>query len=290
MHTEFTRIFYKENIYIPKSEADEALGISVSPTVLIHGIECINEKDYNTLVVSSAELWERNMRHEEITHVTTLRAESASLLSILPMKKIFIKDLDLDAEYQKDLDAAIAQTKKLPNRLKNYSQSLQAVNDSNIININKLKSINLDVQCMTEISENGTAQLTCYVVGKGYFYRVYLEDASDDWSNPEWTENGVQIQREIHDFRWENCVIKPYPTSRDFREHSIFDNIVWCLENCKLVSEWKDEVCFHEDGIEMSAELPLIVKLFNKHAFDKITFIEGTINLTQQDWITIQEE
>lgn len=281
---DLTRIAYNGRIYIPCEEAEAIIGEEIRTCETIYGVRCVSETDYNAILQSNPEFLQKNGLHIEYTTMQTLRAEANLAKSMLPLKKMFFNQIDELAEYQKDINKAIKRLQIKPDNLRYYKNDLAILHNKEFIDINRLHKIGLDLQYLTEISDKGVPGLCVFVVGKGYFYHLYLDETlSEDWSCLESVEGGIRIQKENNRYEWEDTIIKPYDTDRDFRQYNVFENLIWCLQNCEMLNEWQDELCAHRDGIDFHVNMQLLTQLFNEKSFKDYMFFEGIFDFEQKN-------
>ncbi len=275
MKTDYTRIYKDGIVYIPKVEADEFLEADILPATSIYGISCVSEKTYNDWLAKDPNLFKKNAWHNEFTRFTTLRASAESIIDSLSLGAQLLHLTDIDREYEIRLGEETEKIKKNPDLLKSYNEVLKNLHNKDLIDQDKMKEIGLGLQFVTEFNLiDYTPKLNVYVVGKGFFYEVWLEDCSDEfWSNPVCTPEGIIIQKTNYDFQMENYLIKPYKTDRDFRNYPVFTNMAWCFENCPVGSGWAGTVDCGRNGISFSTDITLLVELFNKRAFGDFMYI-----------------
>ena len=184
----------------------------------------------------------------------------------------------MNAEYAKIIREEEQKIELTEFSSKYYRESVKFLSTPELFDIDKLHEVGLDVQCFTEINEKGSIGLSVFIVGKGMFYTLYIDETyPEDWTGVRF-ENGAYVVCTTDDFETKELRIVPNG-DRDFRQYNVFENLKWCLQNCSLNSEWQDELNCCDGGINFNVNLTLLAKLFNKKSFPDNHFIEGIINI-----------
>lgn len=157
--------------------------------------------------------------------------------------------------------------------------------------IEKIRSFGLDVQVLTSIQCDGKIDLEAFVVGKGVFHRVtdlgdyelwdelYIDDNEDlilpycdyDAINPE----------------GRNINISKSGIDRDFGEHNVVENIIWCIENLQVTDEdyEYDVIGCDLDTIQFSVPIELLIKMIRPDAVSTV-YVDKIVDFEYEGYLT----
>ena len=285
--TDLTRIIIDEKVFLVVDELCKILEITreqfndifCNASILkFNSIDLISECDYNNVITSDNELIEKNGGCEEMTLVSSLRARFDADKRLLPLKKAFNRALDVEKELEENLMRA---KKEVSQKIANhdyYDRSVALLNNKEFIDISKLEKQGLKIQYLSEINlDKSTAGLSAFLVGKGIFYHMFIdESAEENWNELELKDGAIHIPVLNSNYEWEEVVYSPN-VDRDFRNYSLFENIEWCLTNLDLKNEWQDELNYNSGAINFFFNIQLIMKFFNPNSFRNMQLIEGKI-------------
>ncbi len=312
-----TKIFHDNKVYLRLSDAAKALNYPQKQSFIdlhsdmitrIKGIgDCVLETDYNSLLVKDDNALSKQ-GHIEITKVDTLRSKIEIVTSMYPLKIAFGKGFfDLMArkhgcmsveEYILKYDLPEEEQKCLKeiqeHRESNtyYKEEIEALFDKSKLDIDKLRQCGLDIEVMTQITSNGHMGLISYIVGEG----VFLEFSSYDyheWDKISVDENGnilvPYFNYDDHPEDGEQLInLSNVSIDRDFRSHSIMENLAWCIENLKVESleDYEYDVFhYHSDTINFEISIELLVKMINPDASDTV-YVDGIVGYEEEVYIT----
>lgn len=315
--TEFdTKIFCKNKVYLPVDDARKALGFkNQKDFIQFHGDKvtkikgagnCISETDYNDLLSKNKDALSKQ-GCLEITKVDTLRSKINMTISMYPLKFLLGRDYfeimtknhgcssideyiykyDLPKENKKSLE----EITQLQEKNKHYREDIELLQDKSKIDVSKLKQCGLDVQHITTVECNGSMGLQNYIVGVGVFYkfdrfdyeewdRIAIDEKGDiilpyfnyDSKNPE--EELINLSKSVVD--------------RDFRDYSVAENMIWCLENLKVeaLEDYEYSVFSYKDNtINFDVPADLMVKIIRPDSISTI-FIDGIVDYLEEEYIT----
>ena len=278
------RISDGNDVYIPISIAEQVIDaeeINESLIKTLVGVPCIKEENYNKIILKNDEYLSKNGGFQELTRLFSFRASVESSIRFSALKSLFIGKLSEDDIIKE----AIKSAKEEENLFKEFSsgkykKQIEFIDSGEYVAKDALIKNGLDIQLISEITSSG-AELFGYVVGKGIFKELCLEE--DGWDELHWNEiisvNDVSIivGREPIDTP-DTIETITRETSRDFREHSVFENILWCVCNARLSHEWVDYAEIGESGIRFSLKYDVLTKLLNPLSDTTRILKEGIVN------------
>lgn len=286
---DFTRVVLNKKVYLLVDEICQLLEISEEKLFSEAGntfvvgpgnSNLLAESDYNNMLLHNADWLQKNGGHEEITKISSLRAKFNNQKHLLPLKQIFFPQLDVQTELAQNLRQAKKEINNESISTQYYEKELAILNNSEYFDRELLKQNELDIQVFSELNtETGSVGLSAYLVGKNVFYSLFLDESNDEnWLELKRNEKGdIFIQRLNSQYEFKEEKIPIYDCNRDFREHSILENLAWCIMNMPLKNEWQDEVNCESGTIHFNLKLPLLVKIFNPNSFKEIQLIAGFI-------------
>lgn len=312
-----TKIFHESKVYLALSDVAKALNYPTKQSFVdahndiitrIKGIgDCILETDYNSLLVKDSVALAKQ-KHAEITKVDTLRSKIDMVTGMYPLKLAFgkgyfemmarkygcmsveeyILKYDLPEEEQKCLKEI--QEHRESNTY--YKEEVAALYDNSKLDIDKLRQCGLDIQVMTQITSNGHMGLVSYIVGEG----VFLEFSSyeyHEWDKISVDENGnilvPYFNYDDHPEDGERLInLSDVSIDRDFRSHSIVENLAWCIENLKVepLEDYEYDVFhYHSDTIDFEIGIELLVKMIKPDASNTV-YVNGIVDCEEEVYIT----
>lgn len=312
-----TKIFQENKVYLALSDVAKALNYPTKQSFVdahndiitrIKGIgDCILETDYNSLLVKDSVALAKQ-KHAEITKVDTLRSKIDMVTGMYPLKLAFgkgyfemmarkygcmsveeyILKYDLPEEEQKCLKEI--QEHRESNTY--YKEEVAALYDNSKLDIDKLRQCGLDIQVMTQITSNGHMGLVSYIVGEG----VFLEFSSyeyHEWDKISVDENGnilvPYFNYDDHPEDGERLInLSDVSIDRDFRSHSIVENLAWCIENLKVepLEDYEYDVFhYHSDTIDFEIGIELLVKMIKPDASNTV-YVNGIVDCEEEVYIT----
>ena len=312
-----TKIFQENKVYLALSDVAKALNYPTKQSFVdahndiitrIKGIgDCILETDYNSLLVKDSVALAKQ-KHVEITTVDTLRSKIDMVTGMYPLKLAFgkgyfemmarkygcmsveeyILKYDLPEEEQKCLKEI--QEHRESNTY--YKEEVAALYDNSKLDIDKLRQCGLDIQVMTQITSNGHMGLVSYIVGEG----VFLEFSSYEYH--EWDKISVDEKGNIlvpyfnyddHPEDGERLInLSDVSIDRDFRNHSVVENLAWCIENLKVepLEDYEYDVFhYHSDTIDFEIGIELLVKMIKPDASNTV-YVNGIVDCEEEVYIT----
>ena len=290
------KILDDDRLYIPVSELPDNLvaAITLDPFIKTHEIgrfgKCVNEAEYNAVLLENPDALEANGGHVELTRVDSLSTRLRDAQRLAPLKCMFlagmgISDDEIDArikkEYVEDADKAVLALRDTEGRmLGKYEKQTAFMQKSADAIQRNLNPLGLDVVLMTEIQAGHGAGLSCYVAGINVFHEIYLDVFEmDDWETFERTENGFRFMDHCEE-GWQE--ITPHDWGRDFRKYGAMENLAWCLSNLDVKNEFSDELSYSGGGIYFTCNIALVARLFNHRAFSDRMFVNGFTEINEK--------
>ena len=276
-----------EKVYIPVTELEKN-GIHL-PNALFEEIrpygQAVSEDRYNTFLLEHPGYREKG--DFELTRVQSLSCRMSLIQSIRPLKKMFLFGLTGEKDVGKIEQEENAEREKLISEICTPGKALSAGYLPDVLtekNRKKAENIlfsrGLSIQYMTEIGESGKPCLSCFVTGKGLFFEIYPDDWTlEDFERFEVRNDGGIVIPEPSEY--EDVTVFPGPCGRDFQNHTLSENIHWCLTSLSIGSEAMDYVDYRKDGISFSFKLALLAKLINPDAFQEQYFIDGIVRFSE---------
>ena len=305
-----TRIFIMDRVYLLADEAVSALGYSSTVAfraenkdmiMKTEGLpELISEEDYNSCLSSNFDAYSR-LRHIEMTHVRTLRAETESEVAIYPLKLmmaedwfkakavaagcISIQEYINDFDYPEMVKSKISELRNIESSSERYFEELHYYNDPSKFDMDMLMEAGLQIQYYTEI-KGGKADLNAYLAGKGIFYEIH---ADDEYYYDEMKVVNGELIIPDYDFRTGNLVninIGADSSGRDYREHTTLENILFLLCNRKINDGGVDLLECCEPGINAYISCDVAFRLLNPNMFKDVILVDGVVDIEQTDIVT----
>lgn len=312
-----TKIFHENKVYLTLSDVTKVLNYPTKQSFIdahsdviikIKGIgDCILETDYNGLLVKDDKALSKQ-KHMEITKVDTLRSKIDMVIGMYPLKLAFgkgyfemmarkhgcmsieeyILKYDLPEEEQKCLKEI--QEHRESNTY--YKEEVNALYDKSRLDIDKLRQCGLDVQVMTQVTSDGHMSLISYIVGEG----VFLEFSSyeyHEWDKISVDENGnilvPYFNYDDHPEDGERLInLSDVSIDRDFRSHSVVENLAWCIENLKVepLEDYEYDVFhYHSDTIDFEVGIELLVKMIKQDSSNTV-YVDGIVVCEEDVYIT----
>ena len=310
-----TKLIHDNKVYLQLSDVVKALGYKRADFINVYsqlvekisGVLCVQETDYNNLLVENESALSQQGQIE-VTKIETLRSKVDTVMSFQPLKFALARDYlqmmaartgcksieeyvlvhEIPEEKQKALQELIQ--KKENNS--SYKSMLEYLQDKEKIDIDKIRSFGLDVQYLTSIKNDGKVKLEVYVVGQGVFCEVYDMCNYEQWNDMYIDDNGdIILPWCAYDSNNPEEIminLSKAGINRDFRKYSVVENMLWCVENLgvKALEDYEYSVfSMYEDTIKFDMCLELLVKLIKSDVVDTI-YIDKIIDVETEDYLT----
>lgn len=312
-----TKVIRNNNVYLKVSDVAKVFNMKVvdfkqSHSECIEKIpscgDCILETEFNKLLSYDCTAM-KNQGLLEITKVESLRAKTDSVISFQPFKMLLGRSMLqqlADMKGCKSIEEYIT-TYELPKEmneaLKDFLQKSESNTDytemvdytfhkTDKFDIEKIRSFGLDVQVITSIKSANSMELDVFVVGKGIFYRITNYGDYEQWDNLYTDSNGNLILP-FYDYDSKSSEeikinLSQSGIDRDFREHTVIENMLWCIENLPVteIEDYEyDVIGCNLDTIKFSVSIELLIKMIRPDAVctlfvDKVVYIDNECYLT----------
>lgn len=295
-----TKLIQDDKVYLPLSDVVKALGykqnvfISKYPTIIedVYGVLCVRETDYNNLLVENEDALS-TQGQIEVTKIETLRSKIDCVLGFQPLKAIFARDLlpilaarhgcDSVEEYIIQHEIPEEKRKALTELMQDkqshsgYTGLVDYLQDKERFDIEKIRSVGLDVQFLTTLDCTGKLLLDAYVVGKGIFCNITEFGDYQQWNDMYIDDNGDLIlpwcAYDSTEYEERLINLSKVENERDFSKYNAIENMIWCIKNMDVdvLEDYEFSVfgCY-EDTINFGMPIELLVKLIKPDAIDNI--------------------
>lgn len=245
----------------------------------------ISEEEFNRILKS---YFPNTPTVFQITSYDTLDIHIKDILSFYPLKKMlandffewksqefgmtidqYIEKIDFPAEVKKE-KAKIQLKDSLEKSIKKYQKTVQewlALTR----NIPYIK-FELILQHLITIKKERIFFDT-FLTGDGIFWKIIPDMMeSDVWEDAFIDGNTIMIPSvDFTDGYWK----LQKEDNRDFRKYSVFDNIVYCIQNLPAKDEWSDEIVFKKGGVNIGVDKIFLMKVINPDSFSDVYFVDG---------------
>ena len=289
------RLIYDGNVYLFLADCADVLECNIeelrqrcSNIKIIDDLgEFLPEGDFNRVF---SENYPDSPAVIQFTSVETLDAKARDLINLYPLKLLFAKDLfeknsaeagmSIDEYVEKiDFKEEIEKEKQrllLKESLQKKCDEYRKEIEKSIVSVGKVpfEKYGLILQHLT-ILQDGKISFYSFYVGEGVFYHTSPELMEYDvWEEAVQGDNGIFIP-EIDDPKhgW----VIPYEGKRDFRKYSVFDNILYCVQNLPAFDEWQDYIGIRDIGINIEVSKIFLMKLVNPASFPDLYYFSGIL-------------
>ena len=290
-----TKLFVDNTVYLPVAELQENAKCFLADYDLTpiqigeQMILCIKEADYNHLLSQTTKETNADI---DITKVDCMSVRMKESASLNPLKYMFLvsgmmsqeqaeKKLKEDAKAEFIKNAFIlSNTSELCSE--HYKEQAKFWKEA-VDFIKEKFGGELDIQFVTEITENGNVGLMPFLVGKGIFYNLWSEDWDTyDLGRISVEDGNLHVPEVYDDYDGEISVKKIEHSERDFRAFSVFDNIVWCLKNIELKNDFVDSVEVRSGAIDFDVNTKFLAKLYNDVSFMDYYLFDGILDISEE--------
>lgn len=312
-----TKVIHNNNVYLKVSDVAKVFNMKVvdfkqSHSECIEKIpscgDCILETEFNKLLSYDCTAM-KNQGQLEITKVESLRAKTDSVISFQPFKMLFgrgmlqqladmkgcrsIEEYITTYELPEEMNKALRELLQKSERNTSYIKMVDyTFHKTDEFDIEKIRSFGLDVQVITSIKYDGRMNLDAFVVGKGIFYRITNYGDYEQWDNL-YTDSKGDLILPYYDFDSNSpeeieINLSQSGIDRDFREHTVIENMLWCIENLPVteIEDYEyDVIGCNLDTIKFSVSIELLIKMIRPDAVstlfvDKVVYIDNECYLT----------
>ena len=257
---------------------------------------CITEEAFNRI---RQEHYPAEPVLDQISFFSTLENEAKTVIGTYPLKLAFaeglfrknatdrgmtVEEYIENVDFPKELDA---QSEKIKKQKTFRLQIAQYKNDvanalKNAENI-PTEKFGFTLQHLGYIRD-GEVLFHTFLAGRGLFWETWPDEMRNYvWKDAEMTEGGCF---RVPSYTFDDVTTRlPMTGRRDFREHSVLKNILYCLENNCGDQEFQDELLLEGEGVRIQVDLALMAKLVNPgncadtHIFELIPGTPDTVRI-----------
>lgn len=244
-----------------------------------------------------------------MTKIESLRAKTDSVISFQPFKMLlgrsmlqqladmkgcksieeYITTYELPEEMNKELKELMQNSERNTGYIKMVDYTFHKTDE---FDIEKIRSFGLDVQVLTSIKCDGRMNLDVFVVGKGIFYGITNYGDYEQWDNLYTNSNGDLILPYC-DFDSNSpeeieINLSQSGIDRNFQEHTVIENMLWCIENLKVteIENYEyDVIGCNLDTIQFSVPIELLIKMIRPDAVRTI-YVDKIVDLEYGGYLT----
>lgn len=242
---------------------------------------CITEAEFNRI---RREHYAAEPVLEQTSFFTTLENDAKTALRMLPLKLAFaermfqkkaaeqgmtLEEYLYTVDFPRELEERREKIKKqqtVRKQITAYERNLaNALKNAKNIPTEKFAFTLQHLGCL----KNGEVYFRTYFAGQDIFFETDWEELRCvEWEKAELIAGNC--------FRLPDAVDVKLPAAgkRDFRDWSVLDNILYCLENICGDQEIADEIFLKGEGVRISVEIDLLAKLFNPGSCPNTHFFE----------------
>ena len=312
-----TKVIHNNNVYLKVSDVAKVFGMKVvdfkqSHSECIEKIpscgDCILETEFNKLLSEDSSAMEKQGQLE-ITKVESLRTKTDAVISFQSLKMLIgrsmlqqladmkgcksIEEYITTYELPKEMNEALKEFLQKPERNTSYIKMVDyTFNKTDKFDIEKIRTFGLDVQVLTSIKSANNMDLDVFVVGKGIFYRITNYGDYEQWDNLYTDSNGDLILPYC-DFDSNSpeeieINLSQSGIDRDFREYTIIENMIWCIENLPVteIEDYEYNVIGCDlETIKFSVPIELLIKMIRPDAVSTL-FIDKVVEIDNECYLT----
>lgn len=312
-----TKVIRNNNVYLKVSDVAKVFNMKMadfkqSHSDIIEKIpscgDCILETEFNKLLSEDSSAMEKQWQLE-MTKIESLRAKTDSVISFQPFKMLlgrsmlqqladmkgcksieeYITTYELPEEMNKELKELMQNSKRNTGYIKMVDYTFHKTDE---FDIEKIRSFGLDVQVLTSIKCDGRMNLDVFVVGKGIFYGITNYGDYEQWDNLYTNSNGDLILPYC-DFDSNSpeeieINLSQSGIDRNFQEHTVIENMLWCIENLKVteIENYEyDVIGCNLDTIQFSVPIELLIKMIRPDAVRTI-YVDKIVDLEYGGYLT----
>lgn len=285
------RILCDGQVYLLVKDCVNILGVDSIDEYVKDEIEinsfgrCITEDEFNRILKHFPD----SPAVTQVTRYDTLDLHIKDIIDLYPFKLMFAKELFEEQAMMMNMSVDDYIDKiDFPNELKREEEKLKCKKTFkekirkyqldikkgiNAVNNIPFEKYGLTLQHLTVI-EKDIISFKTYYAGDGIFWWVMPDQLGDDvWEEANVTEDGTIL---VPSPDYGDGYLKlPKIIERDFRQFSVMDNIMYCLQNLEGKDEWTDSVTIREDGVNIEISKTFLMKLINQKNCRNVYYIEG---------------
>lgn len=312
-----TKVIHNNNVYLKVSDVAKVFNMKMADFRQVHSNiiekipscgDCILETEFNKLLSEDSSAMEKQGQLE-ITKIESLRAKTDAVISFQSLKMLLGRSMLqqlADMKGCKSIEEYIT-TYELPNEMNEALKEFIQMSESNTdytkmvdytfhktdkFDIEKIRSFGLDVQVLTSIKSAKSMDLDVFVVGKGIFYRITNYGDYEQWDNL-YTDSNENLILPFCDYDSNSSEeikinLSQSGIDRDFREYTVIENMIWCIENLSVteIEDYEYDVIGCDlETIKFSVSIELLVKMIRPDAVSTL-FIDKVVEIDNECYLT----
>lgn len=311
-----TKVIHNNNVYLKVSDVAKVFNMKMadfkqSHSDIIEKIpacgDCILETEFNKLLSEDSSAMEKQGQLE-ITKIESLRAKTDAVISFQSLKMLLgrsmlqqladmkgcksIEEYITTYELPKEMNEALKEFIQMSESNTDYTEMVDyTFHKTEKFDIEKIRSFGLDVQVLTSIKSANNMDLDVFVVGKGIFYRI-TNYGYEEWNNLYTDSNGDLILPYC-DFDSNSpeeieIILSQSGIDRDFREYTVIENMIWCIENLPVteIEDYEYDVIDCDlKTIKFSVSIELLIKMIRPDAVSTL-FIDKVVEIDNECYLT----
>lgn len=311
-----TKVIHNNNVYLKVSDVAKVFNMKMadfkqSHSDIIEKIpacgDCILETEFNKLLSEDSSAMEKQGQLE-ITKIESLRAKTDAVISFQSLKMLLgrsmlqqladmkgcksIEEYITTYELPKEMNEALKEFIQMSESNTDYTEMVDyTFHKTEKFDIEKIRSFGLDVQVLTSIKSANNMDLDVFVVGKGIFYRI-TNYGYEEWNNLYTDSNGDLILPYC-DFDSNSpeeieIILSQSGIDRDFREYTVIENMIWCIENLPVteIEDYEYDVIGCDlDTIQFSVPIELLIKMIRPDAVSTV-YIDKIVDFEHEGYLT----
>lgn len=312
-----TKVIHNNNVYLKVSDVAKVFNMKMadfkqSHSDIIEKIpacgDCILETEFNKLLSEDSSAMEKQGQLE-ITKIESLRAKTDAVISFQSLKMLLgrsmlqqlanmkscksIEEYITIYELPKEMNEALKEFLHKSESNTDYTKMVDyTFHKTDKFDIEKIMSFGLDVQVLTSIKSANSMDLDVFVVGKGIFYRITNYGDYEQWDNLYTDSNGNLILPFCDYVSKSSEEIKinlsQSGIDRDFREYTVIENMIWCIENLPVteIEDYEYDVIGCDlETIKFSVSIELLIKMIRPDAVSTL-FIDKVVEIDNECYLT----
>ena len=148
------------------------------------------------------------------------------------------------------------------------------------------------MQVLTSIKSTNNMDLDVFVVGKGIFYRITNYGDYEQWDNL-YTDNNGNLILPFCDYDSKSSEeikinLSQSGIDRDFREYTVIENMIWCIENLPVteIEDYEYDVIGCDlKTIKFSVSIEFLIKMIRPDAVSTL-FIDKVVEIDNECYLT----
>jgi hypothetical protein len=312
-----TKVIHNNNVYLKVSDVAKVFNMKMADFKQSHSdiiekipacADCILETEFNKLLSEDSSAMEKQGQLE-ITKIESLRAKTDAVISFQSFKMLLgrsmlqqladmkgcksIEEYITTYELPKEMNEALKEFIQMSESNTDYTEMVDyTFHKTEKFDIEKIRSFGLDVQVLTSIKSANNMDLDVFVVGKGIFYRITNYGDYEQWDNL-YTDNNGNLILPFCDYDSKSSEeikinLSQSGIDRDFREYTVIENMIWCIENLPVteIEDYEYDVIGCDlETIKFSVSIELLIKMIRPDAVNTL-FIDKVVDIDNECYLT----